>query len=325
MTEQVRRASRLLQIEGLLRRRPNGLSAAELAQELGYSTRTIQRDIAVLESELGVPLITAGRRYQILPGSHPLAPVRFTLHEARAIYLATRLFFRHSDEHDPDGIFALEKIAEALPDVLARQVQATAHQLKERPRNPRQSSILRDLTEALAASRTVAIHYRSVSSSAVKVLNVDPYLLEPSTTGAAIYVIGWSHEHGEIRTFKLDRIQSAELTAHIFVPRDIYELVAQMAKSWGVVFGEDRYDVAVEFSPAVAGRISETNWHPSQRLTPLPDGSVRLEIQLPSLLEFIPWVRSWGPDAFVIEPPELRRAVAESLHQASARYTTPPD
>ena len=41
-----------------------------------------------------------------------LAPVHFTLHEARALYIATRLFLRHSDERDPDGISALEKLAE---------------------------------------------------------------------------------------------------------------------------------------------------------------------------------------------------------------------
>ena len=78
MTEQTRRASRLLEIERLIRRHPGGLSAAELAQELGRSRRTIQRDINVLESELGTPLVMNGRRYQILPESAPLAPVRLT-------------------------------------------------------------------------------------------------------------------------------------------------------------------------------------------------------------------------------------------------------
>ncbi len=296
------------------------MTARELAQETTYSTRTIQRDLAVLESELGVPLVVEGRRYLIMPGAHPLAPVRFTLHEARALYLASRLFFRHADERDPDGITALEKLAEALPSVLGNQVQTTAEQLRERPRNQEQTNILRDITEALSASRTVVIQHRSSSNPGVRRLELDPYLLEPSTTGAATYVIGWSHHHDEIRTFKLDRIQAVEVTNHAFTPPDLSDLVSRMANSWGVVFGEDRYDVAVEFSPAVAPRVSETNWHPSQRLTPLPDGSVRLELQLPSLMEFIPWVRSWGPEAYVASPGELRDQVAESLGAAAARY-----
>lgn len=322
MTEQVRRAARLLEVERLLRKHPGGLTARELAQETTYSTRTIQRDLAVLESELGVPLMVQGRRYLIMPGSHPLAPVRFTLHEARAIYLASRLFSRHVDERDPDGITALEKLAEALPSVLASQVQTTAEQLKARPSNQAQTGILRDITEALAASRTVAIQHRSGTNPGVRTLELDPYLLEPSTTGAATYVIGFSHHHNEVRTFKLDRIQAVEVTNRSFMPPDLSELVSRMANSWGVVFGEDRYDVAVEFSPAVASRVSETNWHPSQRLTPLDDGSVRLELQLPSLMEFIPWVRSWGHDAFVIGPGELRDQVAESLAAAAARYAS---
>jgi len=323
MTEQVRRAARLVEIDRLLRRKPGGMTAAELAQETGYSTRTIQRDLAVLESELGIPLVTEGRRYLVMPGTHALAPVRFTLHEARAIYLASRLFFRHADERDPDGITALEKLAEALPELLARQVQSTARQLKERPRNPEQTDILRNITEALSASRTIIIQHRSVNSPEVRALHLDPFLLEPSTTGAATYVVGWSHYHQQIRTFKLDRIQAVEVTTQVFTPPDLSDLVNQMANSWGVVFGEDRYDVAVEFSPSVARRISETNWHPSQRLTPLPDGGVRLELQLPSLMEFIPWVRSWGADALVAGPEELRSQVAESLAAAATRYAEP--
>jgi predicted DNA-binding transcriptional regulator YafY len=321
VTEQTRRASRLLEIERLIRRRPGGMTAVELAQELGRSNRTIQRDINVLESELGTPLVMNGRRYQILPESAPLAPVRLTLHEARAILLATRLFLRHADEWDPDGISALEKIADSLPEPVARRVTATVEQLKTRPMNPLQNAVLRTITEGWANSRTVAIRYRSQHGKPEKVTALDPYLLEPSTTGAATYVIGYSHMHGAVRTFKIDRILKAEASSESFVPRDLPEIEARLATSWGVVFdGEEEYDVCVEFSPAVAQRVSETNWHPSQRLTPCPDGGVQLDVRLPSLMEFIPWVRSWGREAVVISPAHLRAQLAEEFRAAAERY-----
>lgn len=37
-------------------------------------------------------------------------------------------------------------------------------------------------------------------------------------------------------------------------------------------------------------------------------------------MEFIPWVRSWGPDARVLAPAELRDEVASSLQAAAATY-----
>lgn len=320
MTEQVRRAARLVQTERLLRRRPGGWTVVDLARELACSPRTIQRDIAVLESDLGVPLVLSGRRYLIMPGAAPLAPVRFTLQEARAIYLATRLFLRYADERDPDGISALEKLAAALPEPVAAQVDATANQLRRKPHHRAQTEVLRNITEAWAASRTTRITYRSSTNRDSHIVTLDPYFLEPSTSGAATYVIGFSHEHAAVRTFKVDRIQKVEATGVPFEARGISEIVEQMANSWGVVFGDDTFDITIDFAAAVADRIRETNWHPSQRLSTLDNGGVRLELTLPSLLEFVPWVLSWGAGATVVAPAVLRDQVATALRSAAAHY-----
>ncbi len=321
MTEQVRRATRLVEIEHRLRKNPQGLTVRQLADGLSYSPRTIQRDLNVLESELGVPLIDApGRRWRLLPGSSPVGAVRLTLHEARAIYLATRLFLRHADERDPDGISALDKLADALPPALGRHVHAAAAELRERPADDRQVRVMRVLTECWADSHTVSMEYRSHSSGATRTLLLDPYLLEAVASGAATYVIGFSHEHGENRTFRLERILSASRTEETFPPPDLDDLLARMGRSWGVVYGDDQYDVTVDFSAEVADRLAETHWHPSQRLTPLDGGRVRFEAQLPSLMEFVPWVRSWGHAAVVVGPPELREEVARSLREAADQY-----
>lgn len=325
MTEQVRRATRLMEIEHQLRQSTRGLKTSELAERTGYSARTIQRDLVVLESELGVPLIEGdGRRWKLMPGSTPIGSVRFSLQEARAMYLATRQFFRHSADPDPDAVSALQKLATALPPAIATHVRAAATQLKEREPRPGHVDVIRKLTEAWADSHSVTIRYRSQRAGTTLETRLDPYLLEPSPNGAATYAIGYSHSHSEVRMFKLDRIVAVTALPETFVAQDIGEVVAQLRRSWGVVMGDDEFDVVVEFTPAVAERVRETNWHPSQQLIPLGDGGVRLQLRLPSLLEFEPWVRSWGPEACVVAPPELRQAVAESLRAASARYESVP-
>jgi predicted DNA-binding transcriptional regulator YafY len=324
MTEQVRRASRLVAIEHRLRQNPRGHTVRELAEALGYSMRTIQRDINVLESELGVPLTeTYGRRYRLMQGSSPIGAIRFTVHEARAMYLAIRLFLRHADERDPDGLGALEKLANALPLVLSEHAKAAAEELKLRPPDRLQTAVVRSLTEAWVNSERVRIVYRSHQSRAEKSTLLDPYLLEPSATGAATYVFGHSSEHGTLRTFKVDRILSVDPVGEQFQPPDLAELRTQIAHSWGgAVVGEDQVDVTLIFAGEAAERVREQTYHQSQRLTDLPDGALRFEVRLPSLLEFTPWVRSWGPAVRVIEPPELVSEIAADARATAALYAT---
>jgi predicted DNA-binding transcriptional regulator YafY len=323
MSEQVRRASRLVEIERLLRNAPRGLTTRQISERTGYSIRTIQRDLNVLESELGVPLMEGtGRRWRIVAGSSPIGSVRFTLHEARAIYMATRLLLRHADEQDPDAIAALDKLADALPPALSDFVTEAADELRRRPVTPGYSDTMRTLTTAWAESLRVSIRYRSQQSRTPRETIVDTYWLEPSATGAATYLHGWSETHGERRTFKVDRIAAARLLdQHFAPPPDIAELRSQLSQSWGgAVVGDDHFDVVLEFEKEVAERVGETTWHPSQRLTPLDGGRLRFEAQIPSFMEFVPWVRGWGEAVIVVAPYELRTEIAGSMQKAAARY-----
>jgi predicted DNA-binding transcriptional regulator YafY len=319
MTEQTRRSTRLIRIRDILVRRPNGVSTIELARETGYSQRTIQRDLQALETELNVPLVIENRRWRIMEGHQPLfGPVRLTLQEGRAVYFAMRLMLRSADEHDPDALTALEKVANALPKGMAEHMQRTVREYRQLPFNREATEVLCRITEAWATSRSVAIEYRSAHSPAARRYEVDPYILDHTESGT--YLIGYSHTHGEIRVFKVDRIRSVELQRE-FEPVDIDELAEALRHSWGgIVLGESRYDVVIDFTPAVAARIQESYWHVSQELEALPGGGVRLKVSLPSLLEITPWVLSWGPEATVVAPDELRTRVAGLLTAAAKRY-----
>jgi predicted DNA-binding transcriptional regulator YafY len=163
--------------------------------------------------------------------------------------------------------------------------------------------------------------YRSAGSDEPKEVHLDPYLLEPSTASAATYVMGYSHEHNAVRTFKMERIAEVETTNEAFEPSHVDEILEQLARSWGVVYGgEEEYDITVDFSPNVADRVRESYWNPAQKLEDLAGGGVRLSLRLPSLMEFEPWVRSWGGDAVVVEPQLLRERVAASMRAAASLY-----
>jgi proteasome accessory factor B len=56
----------------------------------------------------------------------------------------------------------------------------------------------------------------------------------------------------------------------------------------------------------VADRIREREWHESQELRTLPDGRLELRLRLGALPEIERWVLTWGSEAEVLRPSELR-------------------
>src|SRR5690606_22763393 len=143
---------------------------------------------------------------------------------------ASRLLFRFADELDPDALSAFEKLAEALPAQVARQLQATVGLLRHKPHNQAQSTILRQITEGWATLRSVEIDYRSSESPDYRATTLHPYLIEPAGAGA-LYVIGFSERHEAVRTFKLDRIRDAQILSTSFVMNDeeVEQLIKQLS------------------------------------------------------------------------------------------------
>ena len=71
-----------------------------------------------------------------------------------------------------------------------------------------------------------------------------------------------------------------------------------------------------------AHRVREAVWHRSQELTELPKGRLELAVTVNGIVEIQPWIMSWGGAVEVLEPEELRKAVASSVRQAADRYAS---
>mgnify|MGYP000346388654 CR=1 FL=1 len=146
---------------------------------------------------------------------------------------------------------------------------------------------------------------------------LEPYLMEPSASTGATYVVGYNHTAGHLGTFKLDRVERVEkhhkmlcssgLETHLPVSREAsVELMSAMSRSWsGVVLADTEFEAVVEFSGDAAVRASESRWHPDAVFTELGGGNLRMEVRLPALFDFLPWVLSWGNSARAIAPAEL--------------------
>jgi proteasome accessory factor B len=320
--EAQRRAVRLNRLQELLRGRRAGYTTKELASATGVSVRTIERDILVLQTELYVPLMEESGRYS-LPQARPLAPLTLTLQQARALLVATRLFLRYSDESDPDAVGALQKIAQVMPEPVRDQVIAAAASIERRPFDPRYARNLVTVTEAWARRRALRLSYRSAGKAHAREVLVEPYFLEPSAAGYATYLIGYSQTHRGMRTFKVERMVSAEMLPRAFsLPAD-FDADALLSSAWGIIWGEG-VQVKLRFAADVAWRVRESRWHPSQQVEELSDGGCVLTLSVASMMELGRWVRSWGDRVEVLSPPALRQGLREEALRLARLYAARP-
>ncbi|HYM15012.1 MAG TPA: WYL domain-containing transcriptional regulator [Dehalococcoidia bacterium] len=315
------RAVRLNRLQELLRARRDGYTARELADLSGVHVRTIERDLLVLQTEAGLPLVVERGRYALLDPPR-LPPLRLNVQEARALLLAMRLFLRYSDEADPFSASALEKLAAAMPDPVRAQLQATAAALARRPLDPGFSQHLMTITDAWTRRRLLHLVYRSAGKTRAKEVVVEPYFLEPSAAGLATYLIGYSRTHGTMRTFKVERVTAASMLPESFDLRPDIDVDSLLASAWGIIWG-DGQQVVLRFAPAVSYRVRESRWHPSQLVEDLPDGGCLLTISVASLAEVGRWVRGWGDQVEVLAPADLRRELRDESIRIARQYAAP--
>jgi proteasome accessory factor B len=314
------KAARLRRIEHRLYNAPRGMRATELAEYCGVDRRTIYRDLESLD-EMGVPVWENEGRYGIERESY-LSTIRLNLNEAVALFFAARLLAHHSDEHNPNVVSALSKLAAGLPDTtISSHMARVAEVIRARPLRADYVRVLDTITRAWADRRRVTIRYRAASGELTQRV-ICPYFLEVSRSEPASYVIAHDDLRGALRTFKIERVAAAEILDSSYTIPDDFDPYAHLAAAWGVI-DEVAVEVRLRFSPSVAPRVRESVWHHSQRLDDTPDGGCQLTMRVGGIKEVRAWVLGWGGDVEVLAPPALREEVRAHAQQMLALYGGP--
>jgi predicted DNA-binding transcriptional regulator YafY len=316
------RLARMLRVVGVLRGHPEGIRPAEIARRTGVATRTVYRDLRALETEVGVAVWSEDGLWGVV-GEEFLPPLKLTLDEAMAVVLSARLMVRYADKYDPDLAAAFEKLEGVLPQPLADHVERTLDVLAQHPRDAGFSERVHRLTRAWADRRVVTLDYepaRYAPESAALSAVVRPYLIEPSLQTHALYLIGWDETRDALRTFKIERIRDVALTPRTFELPEGDGLESTLRRAWDIIADQPPKEVVLRFSPAVAARVGEATWHPTQRVIQDEDGSLTWRATVAGTIEIRLWILSWGDDVEVLGPPELRKDVAQTHRRAGELY-----
>ena len=310
------RTARLRQLEEILLLKPGGMRASDLSYRLKVNRRTVYRDLDFLAQQ-GVPLWQENGTFGINRSLYQTT-VRLTYHESVALVLAGLLLARTFDERNPHVIAALRRLAITLPEPFTAQLERAARQTQSQQSNHRHTAVLEAISEGWGKGRKVKISYCSPTDNAVRERVISPYTLE--ATDAGIYVIGHDESTNEIRTFKLERLQSANILPEPYAIPKEFDPVAYLKNSWRIMSGPETVEVHLRFSPEAAPFVRERNWHSSQIMDTDRDGCLLLRVDVADPREMLPWIRSWGAQVEVLAPDWLRERVAMELRSAAELY-----
>ena len=293
----------------------------EIAEIIGVSEDTAGRYLDEMSSDGRLPIVREGWYWHLMEGARfELLPVKLNLAEGAALFLAARLLSQIHDKRNEHVLLALTKLIAGMPTTLAPHLHATVHMARQRQEKQQDTS---DIFEALALGwathRQVRLVYAPPRLHSYTCV-FSPYLLEPSPIGRTIYAMGLSTPPDAFRTYKLERIEHAELTQTPFeIPSD-FDGPALLAKAWGVMYGdEEPVQIRLRFSHWVTKRVKETVWHPTQQIKDISDGC-EWTATIGDMVEIANWVRGWGADCEVLEPLQLREDLTKEAQRLAHMY-----
>ena len=220
-----------------------------------------------------------------------LAP-RLTPLEARAIGLALEFVgpMIAADAHTP-----LDRARKKLEETFGQ------FELAQTP-NPQiaeaEADLVATLTEGIRERRLVEIEYQKEGEQTWSKRVVEPYSLERELPNWRVHT--WDRSRDAERSFRLDRMRSAQLTQDLFEPRPAFDPHG---------FRDGR-SAKILYLKGVAAR-----WAAERGATLLKDGTALAEMPVGSPEWLIGEVLSQRGEAILLEPDAMRKAVADRARE----------
>jgi proteasome accessory factor B len=313
---------RMLKIHDELRRGAL-INCTKLMKTLEVSRKTIVRDIAFMRDRLDLPIeydvLIQAYRYTQPVTSFPT--VNVTEGELMALLVAQRALeqYRGTPFHRQLEV-AFGKLAGGLRDRIsfspADELRAVS--FKNIGLGKTDLAVFNALSTAVLKQQEVTFDYRKPGATGKSPRRVRPYHL--ANRENSWYLVGFDLERDSLRTFALPRMSDVVVTKERFARPADFSPEKFFASALGVLGGSGDYRVVIRFTPAVAERVRERDWHESQEIRELPGGSIELRMRLGALTEVEQWVLGWGAGAEVIAPDELRRSIQATVAKLAAVY-----
>jgi predicted DNA-binding transcriptional regulator YafY len=287
-----------------------GVSLDEIGQAFGCSRRKAERlrdkvmDLFPQTEE--APTGERVKRWRI-PSGTINSLVSFNSEELAVLEAVAQLAGR---ENMTTQACMLEGIAEKIRALLKpdfrRRVEPDLELLTEAeglamrpgPRPQIKSKVVGPLRDAILMSKVVRIRYRARGTGKLSWNRLQPYGF---LYGNQHFLVAFSVEMDDWRLFRLSRIIEVRILDEVFERDPDFSLRRFAERSFGV-FQEEPFDVIWKFNPDAAEDAREYQFHPTQTMESLPDGSLLVRFRAGGTLEMSWHLYTWGDAVEVLEP-----------------------
>jgi predicted DNA-binding transcriptional regulator YafY len=333
-----RNAEKLLLLVLWLQGSRHGLTLDDLAEKLATSRRSVQRLMALLrQGEMG----TAGlaliedevwqrpTRFRI--ATRPLRTLlSMTTEELAALDEAVTALRFHNMAREAADLARLAAKIRALADEaeldnieaeVAYRTEARSFATRPGPRNPLDAGIVEAIERAIVDLCQIRFDYRRVDEAEAGGRVMCPFGI---IIGKFHYLIAFDAARGagelgeNLRTYRVDRMSKVEVLDRSFVRPERPTIAEFARKSFGI-YQEPSRRIRWRFSAAKAEEAANFVFHPTQRTTREPGGTLVVEFEAGGLKEMAWELFQWDGEVEILDPPELRQVMADQI--ALARRT----
>ena len=316
------RLREVLHLIAYLRAHPQGAHISDVSKALGMSPKSTQ-DLIALATTCGkapfdpgclIEIFNENGRYHLGLDQRLGRPVQFSRAEALALVVALKALGNEGDL-GPAAARAIDKLRATLTEQVAQGVGAVESRIAFEGHDAGLAERYDVLRGGMNEGRSVDIVYYTVGRDAISERRIRPYAMLQHL--GQWYTVGRCMLRKEIRVFKVERVKQAVLTDDKFEIPSSFK-AERYRKKGKLLVGRKYAEAKIRFRDPSA-RVIREEW-PPELIEDGGDGAVVGTMQFVGLEGLANWLLAHGGAAEVVEPAELRDAVAARARSTLALY-----
>lgn len=299
-------------------------TATTIAAHFETSTKTAQRTLEFMRDRLMLPLAYSHehRGWHYTEPAYALPAIELLEGDLIAILLAEKLArqYRGTALAQPlERAFA--KVVSALTETVSLDLPALAeaHSFEAAAASELNPDTFARLGRACRERCCVEMTYYTASRGELTRRRVNPLHLRNHL--GEWYLIAWDHHRQSIRDFHAGRIRELNVLAETFDWPVGFDLESYLNTGFGMIRGYQPYTVELLFDEYQARWMRERGkFHPTEAREELPDGRLKLILQVTALDGVKRFVMQYGAHVEVVRPEELRQLIREEVEMMQRLY-----